>query len=347
MKNIFLSLPLVLLGAAAAAADGVQCDLNAANGICLFGGQKVLVPDASPQGLAGYWSFDDGHCLDSSRHQNHGSSNFQPGPGRGGRGASAHFDGKTSLDIPFPDDFLPELPEYSVSFWGYFMGSSSAADKACPFLTRGKANNDNAFELSYNFKTGTLSAHSGVAPDTARAPDAATSEARLAFQRWHHIAVVQSKRELALYVNGILDKSVPIESPVTNKGGPVRVGQLPWSGNDCVNTLLVDELRLFSRPLASYEVEAESFGALGGVEPGHVRLACKSCAYPEAEKACDSLSGDFHVCYENELYAGALQVSRLMGWTSGKAEFHANAEKGAEAGQAAAEKAALCCSDFF
>ena len=39
--------------------DNTECDLVVEGPICLFNGQKIIVPDARPKGLVGYWTFDD------------------------------------------------------------------------------------------------------------------------------------------------------------------------------------------------------------------------------------------------------------------------------------------------
>ncbi len=79
----------------------LPCDITADRGICLFKGQKVIVPDAAPQvphsarqkkertyrelsvrpqNLIGRWTFDDGRGIDSSPGQHHGYGALQQRP---------------------------------------------------------------------------------------------------------------------------------------------------------------------------------------------------------------------------------------------------------------------------
>ncbi len=39
---------------------------------------------------------------------------------------------------------------------------------------------------------------------------------------------------------------------------------------ECSIPLLMDELRIYNRPLEDYEIEAEAEPALGGIEPSYI-----------------------------------------------------------------------------
>ena len=140
-----------------------------------------------------------------------------------------------------------------------------------------------------------------------------TSNARIPYYRWHHIAVVRTQSRIRLYINGIIDA---VNSTVgwseTNQDS-FFVGNTPWTLTECPITMFIDDLRFYdNRVLLEEEIEAESYGALGSIEPYFMRLGCINCVFNEALKSCPD---SHHLCTSIELHSSGYSVARAMGWT--------------------------------
>ena len=340
-----------VLAAAAAGGDDANCDLVAERGVCLFGGQKVLVPDAAPNGLVGHWSFDGVKPLDSSGQRNHGAAAIPPGPGVGSSGASAMFNGRDSVKVPHAQSLT--APSYSVSMWVYLRRMPEGADtkpaRNCPLLYKGDDGNHPAPSLEVNTRSRELRFVVETDSDKFPSGEFAASAARLPLRRWTHIAVVHGHHSLQLWVNGILDaKNVTEGASVFNKGA-LHLGGVPWLADKCGVELYVDEVRYFSRALTADEIQAEGEPALGGIEPSFLHLACKSCTLKAAATGCRE---GYHVCTVMELHTGGYQVARLMGWASRTTHVWSHAAVAGDEADPAhtlnkgkAQGLGICCSD--
>ena len=105
----------------------------------MFEGRKVLLPDATPKGLVAHYTFDEIKVLDSSGNSNHAKYAIPAGPGVGGKGASAMFNGFDSVEVPHSPSFDSKV--FSVSFWMYLYKDPAASvrhgAKWCPILQKG------------------------------------------------------------------------------------------------------------------------------------------------------------------------------------------------------------------
>eukprot|EP01006_Ploeotia_vitrea_P021857 TRINITY_DN54270_c0_g1_i2.p1 TRINITY_DN54270_c0_g1~~TRINITY_DN54270_c0_g1_i2.p1 ORF type:complete len:347 (+),score=175.35 TRINITY_DN54270_c0_g1_i2:31-1041(+) len=284
------------------------CDMTLSSGICLGGGSKLLVPDAQPNGLVGHWTFDDVHGIDSSKEHNHGAGVVPPGPGRSASGSSGRFDGETMFEAPSSPS-LEELAvkEWTVSFWVYLsMYGQDVVKKQCPIVAKG-AKGDNPFVASYDGGSRKL------ALQASKGAVKVETHARLPAQKWTHVAFGHRDGKFRVFVNGILDHEVAFKGKgLTYKPAPLYVGKTPWSDSDCKMHVLIDDLKVWARGPRRYDIEAESFGALGDVEASFVHLGdgcgSYSCSYDETR--CRQ---GYHVCNQRENWSGAYSVARTMG----------------------------------
>jgi hypothetical protein len=295
----------------------VPCDISAKRGICLFDGQKVIVPDAGPKGLIGRYSFDDNPAIDNSRFGNHGAQRIESAPGRGGAGSSASFNGdeKKFVEIPTSKS-LATLSEFSLSFWIYFPETLDPhLPKDCPIIAKGVNNDRKLFSFSVDASTRTLTFNS------LRAGGKVSSRGRIGPHRWTHVAAVRSAKSLSLFLHGVLDQTEQSSGGLQEPESPVYIGHVPWSDKNCRVPFYIDDLRIYSRALSRAEIEAESFPSLGAIEPSFSHLGCLSCGYGDAVGSCRS---GYHLCSQIELNAGAYQVARAMGWGDSQTHIWAN-----------------------
>jgi len=293
----------------------VPCDITAAKGICLFGGQKVIVPDAGPPGLIGHYTFDDNHCMDSSRFGNHGAHKIAVAPGRGGTGSSASFDGSKRVQIP-QSKSLAGLNEFSISFWIYFPDTlDPKLPKDCPIIAKGLGDNRKLFSISVD-ASGRALAFNSLAKGGR-----VSSRGRVGPRRWTHVTMIRSSRTLSLFLHGILDHTEQSSGGVQEPTSPIWIGKIPWADKKCRIPFYIDDLRIYDRVLNRNEIEAESFPSLGGIEPSFAHVGCLSCGYGDAIGSCRS---GYHLCSQTELNAGAYQVARAMGWGDAQTQIWVN-----------------------
>lgn len=310
-------------------------------GICLYGGRKVLLPDAVPEGLVGRWTFDAVKPLDTSGHHNHAKGVAAAGPGVGTRGASASFTGRDPLEVPHSASFASK--EFAVTFWVYLANApaSTGVDRFCPLLHKGQLNSDMSPSLQVNTRSRFFRLMQ--ATDSAEHPDgeAIVSAARLPVQRWTHVAIVRKAHGMQLWINGVLEgEKFGTAATILNEG-PLFVGGVPWFRDQCGLNVLIDELRFFARTISRDEIAAEAAPAMGGIEPGFMHFGCKECSVVKASESCRE---GYHLCTGMELHTGGYQAARTMGyldWTS-RVWTHGNIK---EEGIADKLGVGLCCTD--
>jgi len=137
------------------------------------------------------------------------------------------------------------------------------------------------------------------------------SNAKIANQRWLHIALTKSNNKIKLYVNGILDSQLILKNDIEINQGNLYIGNVPWLKNQCNFPFLIDELRYYDTFLSEYNIGAEASPALGGIEPSFIQFGCKDCGVSDAKSIC--VDG-YHVCTSIELHTGGYQIARAMGW---------------------------------
>jgi len=293
----------------------VPCDISAKRGICLFDGQKVIVPDATPAGLIGRYTFDDNHAVDSSRFGNHGAHRVEAAPGRGGGGASASLNGARFMSIPHSKS-LAALSEFSLSFWLYFPETlDPKLPKNCPIIAKGIAEDKKLFSIAVDASTRTLTFNSLASGGKV------SSRGRIGPHRWTHVAAVRSSKTLSLFLHGVLDQTEQSDGGLQEPNSAVFIGKVPFGDKNCRVPFFIDDLRIYSRALSRAEIEAESFPSLGAIEPSFAHLGCLGCGYGDAVGSCRS---GYHLCSQTELNAGAYQVARAMGWGDSQTQIWTN-----------------------
>lgn len=306
-----------------------QCGVEIAGPMC-FGDQDaggMILPPALPDGLRGFWPFDDS-VDDASGLKNHGYGTVAAGPAFGGQGSSAFFR-RSFLEVPDEAGSL-RLESFSYTFWLYMIEDGAPTGlQICPIMRKGLGTSERfigdaarTYDAAPAILYDSYSRRLRIEMLTVGAPgsmpgmsllEAFESNARLRGGRWLHVALVRddADKRTRLYVNGVLDASHVSKGSLKPVQEPLYVGGDPITRQACNLPMYIDELRVYSRVLDPDEIEAEAAPALGGVEPSFVRLACVDCPLELAHRLCPS---DYHICSSLEMHMGGYQIAHSMGY---------------------------------
>jgi hypothetical protein len=296
-----------------------ECDLITDGPICIYNGDRVLLPLAKSNGLIGYWNFDEIKPLDNSGNKLHGVGTVKSGPAFAGLGSSALFSGGEFLQIPYNKGFNGQ--NFTITFWLFVFQdffSNNKGIRFCPFLQRG---NDNPVEKKYNRSPGiyfdrkdkNLVLFTSTSDKDNNEGESLTSNAKITYQRWLHISLVKESGKIKLYVNGILDAESTLKGDTSTNSGDLYIGNVPWLKGQCDFPFIIDELRYYNIPIEEDRIQAEASPVLGGIEPSFLRLGCIECTLTQAAQVCKD---GYRLCTSIELHTGGYQIARSMGWLS-------------------------------
>ena len=326
-----------------------ECDMISEGSICLFNGERVILPFSVPKGCIGYWNFDEIRPLDKSGNNNHALRKVNAGPSFGSIGASGFFNRGEYLEIPFNNAFLTN--DYTITFFFYLIEdsfSNKEGTRLCPLIQRGV---DDLFTKSFqrapaiyidrrkkNIKTYIKTLDVDLVQG-----ETFTSNAIIGSQKWFHFALKKKNNELKLYVNGILDSKMVLKSFAQQNNANLYIGNVPWLKDGCSYGFLIDELRYYNIAISEDYIQAEASPILGSIEPSFIQLGCMNCGLKEAAVSC---TDGYHVCTSVELHTGGYQVARNLGWLSWNTHIWSHSALKNSNDFDKLKGLTLCCSDL-
>ena len=293
-----------------------ECDLISDGPICLYGGDRILLPLAKPKGLIGYWNFDEIKPLDNSGRRNHGKGSAKAGPAFGGMGNSAYFSNGEYIEVSNSDDLNSN--DFTITFWLYVINDNYSNNKGirfCPLLQKGDDNlNDKEYQrgpaLYFDRKDRNMKVYITTSDKENEQGESFTSNGKITFQRWLHIAITKNNNIVKLYINGILDSKAELKGTASSIKSSFYIGGAPWLKDECDYPFLIDEMRYYNTGIDEDRIQAEASPILGGIEPSFLQIGCIDCSLKEAGTVCPE---DYRLCSSIELHTGGYQIARSMG----------------------------------
>lgn len=217
----------------------------------------VVIASGGSTGPVGHWTFDEDSgttAADSSEHDNLATlvgSGAGWAAGKQG-GSSLALNGRSYAEIGMP--IVNTGDDFSVSAWATFTGTSGYqtvvsidGDQVSGFYLQLRGDTGR-FSLT-RLSTDSTSATTVTAQAVTTSPTTGT---------WYHLVGVQDTTagRILLYVNGILQDSVPYTSP-WRASGKTAIGRGRYDGNR-VDFLQgqIDDVQVFDRALPATEVAA-------------------------------------------------------------------------------------------
>ena len=295
-----------------------ECDMLTHGPVCLFNGDRILLPYNTQPDLNGYWSFDEIRPLDLSGKKNHAIGIVQPGASFGGVGSSALFTNGNFLQVPHNNVF--NTGSFTITFWVFMIEDYFTNDKGtryCPLIQKG---NDEIYSKNYERGPGIYFDRQErdlkiylktVLSDEGEQID---SQSKLRNQKWLHLALTKNEKNVVkLYVNGILDSEITLKGTFEENLSPLYIGGAPWLKNQCDFPFLIDELRYYGKAIEEDYIQAEASPALGGISPNFLKIGCTDCDLYEASLKC---TNGYRLCTSIELHTGGYQIARNLGLLS-------------------------------
>ncbi|MDQ6966022.1 MAG: LamG domain-containing protein, partial [Mariprofundaceae bacterium] len=197
-------------------------------------------------GLAGYWTFDEGVGIvanDVSGNGNTGTILNGATYGPGYLNTGLYFDGiNDNVEIPDAVSLNPS----AITISAFVQVDALTGDIV--------SQDGEAFDRQYriNIFGGHFRAHVGTTTGFW-VFDGATS---IIVGSQHHVAMTYDGSTLKLFVDGVLDGSMPVTGNLISTPQPVRIGGgAPIGQSQLYYTGGIDEVKLYKRALAACEVE--------------------------------------------------------------------------------------------
>ena len=221
----------------------------------VIGGMLALMTlRSTPNGMTGYWPFDNGNSFDNSGNYGDGVLNGAAGFGTGKQGGAISLNGTTAF-VSSPRPVIRTDNSFTVTAWvnmantsAFHTAISQDGDRASGFfLQYSGGDNKWAFTITNSDADNAVSVR-------------ALSTAAPAINTWTHLAGVYDATagQIKLYVNGALQQTVAKGSPWSANGN-LQIGRGKWNGGSAdFFPGLIDEVRTFDHALTDAEV-ASSF----------------------------------------------------------------------------------------
>ncbi|OMJ96090.1 hypothetical protein SteCoe_262 [Stentor coeruleus] len=251
--------------------------------------------------MIGWWTFDDKFGHDYSPNTNPMINVLKSGPAMNSQGSSLICDGESYGLIPHSSSY--DVNELSVVFW-VFLTQDSTGDWRSIFH-KGSTSQELTPTVLLWPKERRLHVRASTQFSWNEGLD---SVAILRLRRWYMITIVGSGQLLQLYLNGLLDSQVILRGPLKFNRGDIYIGKDPWHSGF---KGYFDDLRLYNKPLHEKDLLPLALPAVPITFVSGVMLGCQLCNYDLALSAC---LDNFHMCSLEELYAGAFEMARSMGW---------------------------------
>lgn len=199
-----------------------------------------LASATGTHGPVGYWKFDEGSgniAQDSSGNGNFGSVNDATWM-NGVVGQALHFDGIDDwVSIPTSPTLEITGNQITFEFWVKFDNAITGSSPYMKFFDKGDAYNSAMRETGNIRFTFWLAGDSSANLDSSRTSWLAGT--------WYHIAEVYDGNAMSIYVNGILDNSMPMTGNIASMSYPLAVGAYTLGGQYFLQGAM-DEFKIYN-----------------------------------------------------------------------------------------------------
>lgn len=326
-----------------------ECDMITEGPICLFNGDRILLPYAKPEGLIGHWSFDEIRALDQSGNRNHALGTLTAAPSFGGYGSAALFYNGNFIQVPHSN--MMSSHHFAFTFWLFIVEDYFTANKGgryCPFIHKG---NDNLLSKTYQRSPAItydrqekfleIFLSTSFKEEENGEGEHFSSRVKILPQKWMHVAVTTKEDYINLFINGIFDTSITLKGKPEESNGPLFIGNTPWLKTECNFPFIIDEVRYYNKDLHQDYIQAEASPALGGIEPNFLQIGCLECTLESASSSCKK---GYRLCSSIELHTGGYQIARSLGLLSWDTHIWTNSALNNKSQFISLKGLGLCCA---
>jgi hypothetical protein len=212
-------------------------------------------PAVDPTGLVGAWGFEETsgtNVTDSSGAGNTGTINGAVRSTSGRFGSALSFDGVNDI-VTVPDANSLDLSS-GMTLEAWVRPTALGANWHAAVFKEQTAGLTYSLYANGNTSRPSVHVNPGSETDTR-------GTAQLALNTWTHLAGTYDGSTLRLYVNGTLVSSKAVSGPLVSSSGALRFGgDTIWSDEYFAG--LLDEIRVYSRPLTASEITSDMNSAV-------------------------------------------------------------------------------------
>ena len=237
-------------------------NVTTSNPVTVSVSNSVAAPAASGSGPLAAYSFDAGSgttVVDVSGNSN--TLNLVNGAAWGGGkyGNAVSFDGSNDYGVAAAANSALNLTGRSFTLSAWVNPRSNSGWQLIVDKPYTSSHSWPYFDWSMHREnsTGRLNAFLGC--EAVQRP----SNSSIPLNTWTHVAVTYDGTALRHYINGVLDRTTAVSCAVTNTNSrPIRIGA-NGGGTEVINGL-VDDVRIYNRPLSAAEIKTDMGTALSG-----------------------------------------------------------------------------------
>ena len=202
-----------------------------------------------PSGMISWWPGDDN--TNDIQDANNGAWIGNPGYAPGMVSDAFAFDGTNAVSVP-DNPNLDSTAQLTADGWFYWTNDSEGYQAIF-----GKDNWPQPRQYSLVLTNDTHSSYFAFRAAIETSNNGFVffdSVTQVQLNQWYHAAITYDGAAFNLYVNGILDTSLPVSGTISTNNGPFAIGIVPWDGGFFHG--LIDEVEVYERALTQQEIAA-------------------------------------------------------------------------------------------
>ncbi len=207
-------------------------------------------------GLVGYWTFDgknitNATATDISGNGNNGTLKNSPKTAIGKIGQGFRFDGVDDyVTIPYSTSLNPS--NITISYW---VKENATPDVSDTIISGKHSSGDISY---FSDMRGASNRNPTFGTYVGGVNHFVTSQTSLVVGKWYHIVGTFNGSIYIIYVNGVLDNTLPDSTPLySGASRPLSIGNLDNNGvQERFFNGTIDDVRVYNRALTAKEVQA-------------------------------------------------------------------------------------------
>jgi len=252
--------------------EGLHCDTIIQGPLCYGNGNHVLLPPGIRNNAIAFYNFEESILVDKTGYGHNCSGAISTVSGIHSGNAAMITNKSEQHQCKISKGMI--INNLSITFWIFSEGGDHRSKGDCQLLSIGHESNPGRVVAVGVDKTDGkyFVSHGGINYD---------AYGRLCRDQWSHIGIVLTLTQMTIYLNGIIDRIIPVGLRQADIGNSVAVLKIGDSSKLCTERIRIDDLWLYNRALGDADIIADS-SDITGLTPGYIKIACFECESVES-----------------------------------------------------------------